>query len=98
MPDAALILPGHEAAARNQQIALANLRLQVAASVVGQLLPQQLAAQAQRAKKEAGIGFEGGDVPQVNFDAGEPGGAIDSATNIAIATADTLLSKLGFQA
>jgi hypothetical protein len=93
-PNGGVLLPGHEAAARNQQAALAQLRLQIAGSIVGELLPQQLAAQATRARKAEGV-FD--DEKPVAFNAGDPGGAIDQATSLAIVTADALLAKLGFQ-
>lgn len=85
-----IFLPGHEAAAQQQQQAVIGLRLQLAGSIVGQLLPQQLAAQANRVRHAEGIFDE--DKP-VTFD---PGEAIDQATNLAIGAADALLVKLGF--
>lgn len=87
-----VLLPQQEAMARQQQMAFATLRLQVAGSIVGQLLPQQLAAQAARMRQAEGV-FD--DEKPVAFDAAE---SIDKATNLAIATADMLLEKLGLVA
>lgn len=82
-----VLLPQHEAAAKQQEALLNLQRLQVAAMIAGHLLPQQLAAQAAHARRAAGIDGEG-----VTFDAAE---AIDQAANLAIAAADALLVKLG---
>jgi hypothetical protein len=89
---AGVLLPQHEAQAKQQEAAISMLRLQVAGGIVGQLLPQQLQAQATRARQAVGISD---DSSPVAFDASE---SIDKATNLAIATADALLTKLGIVA
>lgn len=70
--------------------ALSSLRLQVSAGIVGQLLPTIFKRARQKAQEDAAK--SGNQATQ--FDAAP---AIDSAANLAIATADALLTKLGFQ-
>lgn len=89
---APILLPGHEAAARQAEIASSALRLQIAAGIVGQLLPQQLSMHRMRALLDNGHPT---DSPvAVQFDAAK---AIDSATSLAVAATDALLAKLGLQ-
>lgn len=67
--------------------AINSLRFQAASTIAGHLIPQQLAAAARRAQLAAGVP-EGTPTP---FDAAE---ALDSATNLALATADMLFEKV----
>lgn len=85
-----VLLPQHEAAAQQQAAAVNMLRLQLSTSFAGQLLPTYLSLHRARALLAAGKPTDSPD--SVTFDTTP---AINGATDVAIAAADVLLTKLG---